>query len=411
MKKKLGKAFGFLWMAHGTSAIGSQISQIVIPLFAVQNLHFSAIELGLLLSLEGFPTVLFGLVSGVLVDRMPRRKLLIACDFARFLILLLVPVLYWLGLLHAAALYLIAFAVSSLTVFFDTAFWAYVPTVIDKDELSTGNSRLAMVQSVAETVGPGFAGSIMSLIGAPGAILLDAVSYLWSFVMICLVRHEPEKERIRPADEHFFIALKNGLAFVLTNRLLVLIALGGVIWHIAYFALLPGLYLWLQRDIGASAAEIGFVLSALGIGALVSAPLTSALRRLIGSLPTLALTQLIAVASILAIPLAKSSAPADLIVAGLALAVMGGSSTIASIMQMTLRQEVTPESLLGRMTSAIRLIVWGSIPVGSLLGGALFGTMAYAPAFYLVGAAGVGATLLWGAALFWRPINLHYSTD
>lgn len=411
MKKKLGKTFGLLWMAHGTSAIGSQISQIVIPLFAVQNLHFSAFELGLLLSLEGFPTVLFGLVSGVLVDRMPRRKLLIACDFARFLILLLVPLLYWLGLLHAAALYLIAFAVSSLTVFFDTAFWAYVPTVIDKDGLSTGNSRLAMVQSIAETVGPGFAGSIMSLIGAPGAILLDAVSYLWSFVMICLVRHEPEKERIQPADEHFFIALKNGLTFVLTNRLLVLIALGGVIWHVAYFALLPGLYLWLQRDIGASAAEIGFVLSALGIGAVVSAPLTSVLRRWIGSLPTLALTQLIAVVAILAIPLAKSSAPVDLIVAGLALAVMGGSSTIASIMQMTLRQEVTPESLLGRMTSAIRLIVWGSIPVGSLLGGALFGAMAYAPAFHLVGAAGVGATLLWSVALFWRPINLHYSTD
>jgi predicted MFS family arabinose efflux permease len=411
MKKNLGKAFGFLWVAHGTSAIGSQISQVVIPLFAVQNLHFSAIQLGFLLSLEGLPTVLFGLVSGVLVDRIPRRRLLIACDFARFLILLLVPLLYWLDMLHATALYTIAFVVSSLTVFFDTAFLSYVPTVIEKSDLSQGNSRLAVGQSVAETVGPGVAGSIMSLIGAPGAILLDALSYLWSFFMICLVRHEPEQNRIDHIDEPFFAALKNGLAFVLTHRLLILIALGGMIWHIVYFALLPGLYLWLQRDIGASSAQIGFVLSAIGIGAVISAPLASMLRRRIGPLPALTLTQLIAVASILAIPLAKSSSQADLAVAGLALAIMGGSSTIASIMHVTLRQEVTPEPLLGRMTSAIRLIVWGSIPVGSLIGGALFGAVAYQTAFYLVGFAGIAATLLWGAAMFWRPINLGYSVD
>ncbi|AOK32457.1 hypothetical protein AQ611_23900 [Burkholderia singularis] len=384
---------------------------MVIPLFAVQNLHFSAIQLGFLLSLEGLPTVLFGLFAGVLVDRMPRRRLLIVCDIARFAILLLVPLLYWLDLLHAFSLYAVAFTVSSLSVFFDTAFWSYVPTVIEKSELSQGNSRLAMTQSVAETIGPSVAGSIMSLIGAPGAILLDALSYLWSFLLICFVRHEPEKNTAAAVGERFFPALKKGLVFVLTNRLLVLIALGGVIWHIAYFALLPGLYLWLQKTVGASATQIGIVLSCLGIGAAVSAPLTPMLRRRMGPLPVLASMQLVSVISILAIPLAKSSALVDLAIAGGALAVMGGTSTIASIMQMTLRQEVTPEPLLGRMTSAIRLIVWGAMPVGALIGGALFGVMPNDKAFYVIGAVSVAATLLWGAALFWRPIDLAYSAD
>ncbi|WP_083237542.1 MULTISPECIES: MFS transporter [Burkholderia] len=411
MGKNPGRTFGLLWLAHGTSAVGSQISQVVIPLFAVQNLHFSAIQLGFLLSLEGLPTVLFGLFAGVLVDRMPRRRLLIVCDIARFAILLLVPLLYWLDLLHAFSLYAVAFTVSSLSVFFDTAFWSYVPTVIEKSELSQGNSRLAMTQSVAETIGPSVAGSIMSLIGAPGAILLDALSYLWSFLLICFVRHEPEKNTAAAVGERFFPALKKGLVFVLTNRLLVLIALGGVIWHIAYFALLPGLYLWLQKTVGASATQIGIVLSCLGIGAAVSAPLTPMLRRRMGPLPVLASMQLVSVISILAIPLAKSSALVDLAIAGGALAVMGGTSTIASIMQMTLRQEVTPEPLLGRMTSAIRLIVWGAMPVGALIGGALFGVMPNDKAFYVIGAVSVAATLLWGAALFWRPIDLAYSAD
>ncbi|WP_082711683.1 MFS transporter [Burkholderia singularis] len=411
MGKNPGRTFGLLWLAHGTSAVGSQISQVVIPLFAVQNLHFSAIQLGFLLSLEGLPTVLFGLFAGVLVDRMPRRRLLIACDIARFAILLLVPLLYWLDLLHAFSLYAVAFTVSSLSVFFDTAFWSYVPTVIEKSELSQGNSRLAMTQSVAETIGPSVAGSIMSLIGAPGAILLDALSYLWSFLLICFVRHESEKNTAAAVGERFFPALKKGLVFVLTNRLLVLIALGGVIWHIAYFALLPGLYLWLQKTVGASATQIGIVLSCLGIGAAVSAPLTPMLRRRMGPLPVLASMQLVSVISILAIPLAKSSALVDLAIAGGALAVMGGTSTIASIMQMTLRQEVTPEPLLGRMTSAIRLIVWGAMPVGALIGGALFGAMPNDKAFYVIGAVSVAATLLWGAALFWRPIDLAYSAD
>jgi MFS family permease len=399
---KLGRDFMLLWSAQSISAVGSEISAVAIPLFALTTLGFSAGELALVLAMEGIPPVLFGLFAGVWVDRLSRRTILLVSDILRFALVLAIPLLYWVGLLTAPVLFLFTFLIASITVFFDIAYWSYLPSIVAKDELAHGNSRLSMTQSIATTGGPGLAGAITSFIGPPAALVLDALSYLASFVLLTGVRKRPPAPPNRPVAP-VLTSLREGLQFVLGNRFLIMLALGAATWHLIYFSTLTNFYLYLARDLAAPPYVVGLLLSCGGLGALAGAPLVPKLLDMVGSVPLLCATLVVAQTALLAIPFVHAHALPDEIMLGAALFFGGAASTAHSVVHVTLRQETTPQVLLGRMTSIVRLITWGAIPVGSLAGGLLAQWMSPRDAFHTISVVGYCLTAAWGVAIVWVP--------
>jgi len=168
-----------LWTGETVSQLGTQVTQLALPLAAILVLKASAFQVGLLAALEFLPFILFGLPAGVWVDRLRRRPVLIAGDVLRVLTLGSIPVAYKLGTLHIGQLYAVAFLTGIGTVFFDVAYQSYLPALVERDQLVDGNAKLEMSRSAAQLGGPALGGFLVQLFKAPVAIAADAVSYVW----------------------------------------------------------------------------------------------------------------------------------------------------------------------------------------------------------------------------------------
>ncbi len=185
-----------LWLAATVSLMGSQVSQLAIPFIAAVVLDSSPLEVALLGTVEMAPFLLFALPAGAWLDRVRRRPVLIAGDFGRGLALLSIPIAYAAGGLTIWQLYAVGFITGSLTVLFDVADQSYLPALLGPEDLVEGNAKLSVPQAAAQIVGPGFAGGLIGLVGAPFAVIADAVSFFASGGLISLIRkHEPKPER------------------------------------------------------------------------------------------------------------------------------------------------------------------------------------------------------------------------
>jgi MFS family permease len=179
-----------LWAGQTISQIGSQITLLALPLSAILLFDASPFQVGLLSTVEFLPFVIFGLPAGVWVDRLPRKPILVVADLGRFVAVGSIPVAYALDVLRLPQLYVVAFVSGILTVFFDVAYGAYLPSLIPRQRLVEGNSKLEISRSGAQLAGPGLAGLLVQALRAPVAILADAVSYLGSVVFLLAVRNE-----------------------------------------------------------------------------------------------------------------------------------------------------------------------------------------------------------------------------
>ena len=165
-----------LWSAETVSQFGTQISQLALPLAAIDVLHASAFEVAALTTVEFLPFLLVSLPAGVWVDRLPRRPILIAGDLARAGLLASIPIAYFFDALTIWQLYGVGFFVGIATVFFDIAYQSYLPALVERHEIIDGNAKLEISRSAAQTGGPGLAGILIGFLKAPAAILIDAVS-------------------------------------------------------------------------------------------------------------------------------------------------------------------------------------------------------------------------------------------
>ena len=166
-----------LWAGQSISELGSQVSQLAIPIVAAIALHASPIVFSLLAVFGFLPFIIFALPAGAWVDRMRRRRILIVGDAARAVLLATIPLAYWLGALTIWQLLAIQFAVGVFTVFFDVAYQSYLPQLVHRDHLIEGNSKLQLTVSVAQVAGPSSAGGLIAALTAPYAIVADAISF------------------------------------------------------------------------------------------------------------------------------------------------------------------------------------------------------------------------------------------
>jgi predicted MFS family arabinose efflux permease len=376
-----------LWSAETISQFGTQISQLALPFIAIVVLDASAFAVAALGTIEFLPFLLFTLPAGVWVDRLPRRAILIVADYARAALLFTVPVAYAFDVLTMAQLYVVGFLVGTFTVLFDVSYQSYLPSLVTRDQIIEGNSKLEVSRTTAQITGPGVAGGLIGLITAPYAVLVDAISFLGSGAFLTAIR----KQELKPAapeggaKPRMRDELWEGLQYVVRHPLLrpqaICTGTSNFFSNVTFAIFL----VYAVRTLDLSAAEVGLIFTLGGPGGLLGALLSQRITRRFGVGPTtVAMTMLFGSVGFL-VPLAPQSFPHPFLIAfGL---ISSFSIVVYNITQVSLRQAITPERIQGRMNSVMRFLVWGTIPLGSLAGGALATTIGLRETLF-VGAAG-----------------------
>ena len=366
----LHRDFRNLWAAETISVFGTQISQLALPLVAVITLEASAFQVALLGVIQFAPFILISLPAGVWIDRVRRKPILVTADVGRALLLASIPVAYWLDALTIWQLYGVGFFVGILTVFFDVSYQSYLPSLVKRDALVEGNSKLEISRSAAQLSGPGLAGLFVEAFKAPGAVLLDAISFFLSAVFLFRIKAEesaPTKAE-RQAGPGMKEEVKEGLRWVFGNRYLRWIAASTATFNFFGNIVFAVYLVFAVRELELRPGLIGVVFAVSNIGYLVGALLANRLSRRFGVGPTIIIGASGSISLIL-LAAAPTSNPIPFLIAAQAISGMG--IPIYNITQVSFRQAITPERLQGRMNSVMRFIVWGVMPLGALLGGSL----------------------------------------
>jgi MFS family permease len=382
-----------LWTAQSISELGSQVSVLAIPWLAAVGLHVNPIEFSLLEVLSFLPFILFALPAGVWVDRLRRRPILIASDSARAILLMLIPILWAAGALRIWNLLALQFLIGGFTVFFDVGYQAYLPALVEREDLVEANSRMYLTSSVANVAGPSVSGGLIAAITAPYAILADALSFIVSAVFMLRIHHGEVIPQRDPEERHpkMWPQLKEGLAWVIGNRQLRAIAASSANFNLCFNVVLAAFILYAVRSLHLSAIELGAIFAVGSAGAVCGALLANRIQESIGIGPTIVSSAVLLSTGSFAFPLAPRSFPIPVLMFGYGLLSVG--VVVYSVAQVSFRQAITPERLQGRMSAGMRWIVWGAIPLGTLIGGAIGQTVGLHFALW-VGAIGCLPTFL-----------------
>ncbi len=378
------RSFARLWVAHVTSGAGTAITNVALPLAAVLVLGATPTQMGLLAAAGSLPNLLFGLLAGVWIDRVRRKPILIWADIGRALLLVTIPVAAWLGQLSFLQIWLVTFAAGALTVFFQIAAISVLPALVEKRQLVEANSRLSTSDAVIAIAGPAAAGGLVQLFSAPRAILVDAVSYLFSALALGGVAEEepqpasqPDRDDapeavngIRAAAVSIGREVGEGVVELLRTPLLRALTITSSLGMLAGSISAAVQMLFLVNQLHFTPSIIGIVAACSGIGSLAGAMLAGRAARHLQAGRTLLLGKLLWIAGALLL------ATADLIgreiaSAGVAQALVGLGSTLYFVNQLSLRQAITSVRLLGRVTAARRFVLFGVATVGAFIGGAL----------------------------------------
>src|SRR5918993_1255419 len=380
--------FARLWAAQSASAIGSQFTAVALPLLAALSLGASPMAFGVLAAAAGLPHLLFGLFAGAWVDRLRRRPVMIAADIARAVLLATIPLAAAIGALRIEFLVAIAFLIETFTVFFDIAYLTYIPSLVSREGLIEANSRLEATDSGAQVIGPALGGTLVRILGAPLALLVDALSYLLSAALIWRIRaHEALPERTGAAMS-LRAEIGQGLRAVWQSPVLRALALSSTVMNVAGFLFLSIYVLYMTRDLGLGAEAVGVVFAAGGVGALLGSMSAGPARGRWGVGRVLLGSQILFGVFGMLVPLAVLIPEAALPLVVAAEFLQWVMVLVFSINAVSLRQVITPDRLLGRVNGTMRFIVWGSRPIGSLLGGYLGGLIGL-PMTLVVGAFGM----------------------
>jgi MFS family permease len=382
-----------LWTGQSISELGSQVSQLAIPWLAAVGLHASPIEFSLIGVLGFLPFIIFALPAGVWVDRLRRRQILIVGDASRAVLLALIPILWAAGVLQIWHLLVLQFVIGIFTVFFDVAYQSYLPALIERDDLVDGNSKLQLTVSVAQVAGPSMSGGLIAAVTAPYAILVDAASFVVSTLFMLSMRHRENLPQREPGEAHpkMWPQVKEGLLWVIGNRYLRPIAGCTGTSNLFGSSLFAIFVLYAVRVLHLSSVEVGAVFGVGSLGSIAGALIANRAQRRLGVGHAIVAYAILFSCAGLAFPLAPQSFPLPVLMIGFG--TFGFSSVAYNITQVSLRQAITPERLQGRMNAAMRWVVWGTIPLGTLAGGAI------AQAFSL-------RTALWVSAIGGLPVFL-----
>ncbi|MEZ0448460.1 MFS transporter [Cellulomonas sp. ICMP 17802] len=374
--------FRRLWTGDALGQLGAQLTGIALPVLAVDQLAATEWQMGMLNAAETAAFLVIGLPAGAWVDRMRKRRVLIVADLVRAATLAVVVAAAATG--HASMTLLIGagLVISVATVFFDVSHQSYIPGLVGLEHLVEGNSKLQATQSVAAVVAPALGGLLLRIITAPVLIAVNVVTYLVSAFAVGRIRHRetpPHPDTHRPLR----VEIAEGLRFVVHEPYLRRIvactglsnfgsAIGGAVTVI-----------FVLRTLGLGTAAWGTIVSAAAIGGLLGAVAAAGIARRVGEGRIIPITALVMAPAYALTPLAATSVvpPAVLLIAGGA--VFGFGVIVYNVAQVSFRQRVCPPALLGRMNASVRTIVWGTMPIGGLIGGWLGTRLGVVPTLWV----------------------------
>jgi len=357
-----------LWVGQTVSELGTVVTRTAVPLVALLVLGAGPWELAVLVIVTSAGVLLVGLFAGAWVDRLRRRPLLIWDDFIRAALLMSIPVAYAFGALRIEQLYVVMFLESCLGALFDAAYPAYVPTLIGRDRLVEGNSKLAMSSSIAEVGGPGFAGALVQVVSAPFAVLVDAISFVVSAVSLLMIRGPEPAPPPRETKTRIVREIVEGLRVVRRHAIVFPLAARSVPAHVfgAFYGVLYAIYL--LRELHLDPFLLGIVISAGGVGAIVGSLFASRVVNALGIGRALVGTAIAASLVGVLTPLAQGPVALATLMVFLPQLVGDGLQTIEGVAERSLIQGVIPDRLLGRVNATLDVVSHGiGYPLGALI--------------------------------------------
>ena len=364
MTATLPRSFNTLAGANLAAQAAEQVSLAAVPIVAVLALNAGPGEIGLLNTAQSLPFLLLSIPLGLLADRSSRRRLMVAAEALRALSLAGLLAATASGQLSLALLAVLGFVGASGTVGFSVAAPALVPALVPSALLGVANSRLELARSAAFAAGPAAAGAVVSWAGASTAFLLAT---MLSALAVALLLRLPEPPRTPAPPRHPWLELKDGGRLVWGHALLRPILLTAVAWNLSWFVLQAAYVPYALRMLGLSAQAVGFTLASYGAGMVIGA---LAAPRFLAALPfgTVVVVGPVVSVAAMATMVATLLWPSG-VLAGLAFFLFGMGPILWTISSTTLRQTVTPQALLGRVSSIFLTVNMGARPLGAALGG------------------------------------------
>ena len=357
-----------LWSSILTSSFGNQVMLLALPLTAAVLLRASPTQMGLLTSIELLPFLLLSLPAGVWLDRVRKLPVYVIGELAVALVAASVPLAWWLGWLSMRWLYVAGFVLGAVHTVAGSAAQIVLTQVVPRTRLVEAHAKNAIASSGAEVVGPGFAGLLIRLFDAPLALLVNAALLVGSAGILRNIRVEERTDRSAAGATHFWRDLAAGLRFCAGNRLLVTLAVLMGLWQMAHYAAVTVQILLATRSLGLSEQQVGLCYMGVGVGTIAGSVLGRRISHRIGPGPCLILGWAVTGAGWL-LAAAAPAGPIGIAAFAAMMMAFAGGAVLIFINFLALRQAVTPEPMLGRMTATMRWLTLIAASPGALVGG------------------------------------------
>lgn len=391
----LGGAFRRFWWGEAVSGFGDAVTSLALQTLVVVTLQGGAVQVGWLNSARWLPYLVLGLVVGALVDRARRRPVMVATDLARAVLLATIPLAWALDRLTFTLLLVVVVAFGTVSLVNDAASMSFLPRLVPRDRLQRAHARIDGASAVAQTAGPAVAGALIRLVGAPLAVLVDAVSYLFSAAMVATLRTVPEPAPARPVQaglRGLAGEIGEGARWVYGGSGLRRLAVATHVWFAAQATLLVVVVPYALLQLGLSPFQLGLVFAVAGVGALVGATLSTAVGLRLGTGGAIICSYAVSAVGVL-LMLAAGLAPTGWAAAAV-LAVgqlgHGWAMGVSNSHEMTFRQALTPDGLQARTNTTMRSLNRGVVVVVSPLAGLMADRLGFGSA--LVASVAVFAT-------------------
>jgi len=395
--------FRRLWLSLTVTSFGAQVTNLALPLTAALLLHATPLQMGILVALETLPFALVSLHAGVLLDRVRKLPIVIASDVSRGLALLSIPLCAWRGVLSIEVLYAVGFFCGVQNVVGGAAYQVLIAQMAGRERLVEANAKITLGETSSALIGPGIAGALIQVLTAPFAIVVDAVSFLGSALMLRRLR-VPNDVPAQTLRRSVGAEIREGLALVWNNPTLRSLALVAAAWQVLHHMQIAVLILFATRELGLSAGALGMAYMAGGLGCVVAATSAERLARRFGVGPLIVYGLLLTAFGWQAFGLIRGSPDVATIALGIGMLVFDFGAVLWGINYLSLRQAITPDRLLGRMTATMRFLAIAAAPFGSLVGGALATGIGLRPTLWVVGTLGLA---LAAVAMRWSPVRRH----
>jgi MFS family permease len=367
------RSFAIILIAETISAMGSQVTIVALPLAAVLLLHASPLQMGLLTSAGFLPNVLFGLFAGVMIDRLPKRRILILTNLFSAVTLAIVPIGEATQFLSISLLIIVSFAAAVLSGAEGLALLSFLPSIVEENRLAEANGRFSAAVSVARVVGPAAAGGLIAAFNASGAIAIDAISFLVATLLIVEIPDRiPEQQSMQAPifRASMFMDLKDGLRFMFKDKTLSMVVMIAAPFNFFSAAFNSLQALFIVRHLGVKPSLFGLALAAAGITAIFGALIVGRISRSLDLPKLLSLAMVMFLIADGNVCLLQGPPLVAALRFGASSAIEGFASTVVIVAIMTYIQKAAPAEMLARVNGVLMTTFGAATPLGALAGGA-----------------------------------------